>query len=268
MAGIAEPAGSGGEKGTVISRGLAAGIAVLIIAIVCFAVFLMGNSGAKEPGCDASGTCAVPSLTTSAPTPVPVIKTARPTVELYVMSFCPFGVQVENVMKPVVTLLGNRTDFKVLYIATVPGTDLSTAKSLHGNAEAIEDARQICIMTHAPEKYWDYISTFNTKCYPVWKNETQLVACQENVTDELGITGTVTQCAGGSEGFELLRTDASTVKSAGITSSPTIMINGQKYTGSRTSESIKQAICNHFDVAPDACTTILSSQAAAASGSC
>lgn len=269
MAGADKPTGSGVEKGPVMNRGIIIGIAVLVIAIVIFTVVVFGNTRAVDSGCDeTAGTCALPNLTTMTPTPVPLVKTTRPTVELYVMSFCPYGVQAEKVVKPVVALLGKDANFKILYIATVPGTDLSTAKSLHGNAEAIEDARQLCVAIHTPEKYWDYISAFDTQCYPVWKNQTQLIACQANVTADLGISETITQCASGSEGFELLKADASSVSSAGITSSPTILINGQKYTGSRTSESIKQAICEHFDIAPDVCNTVLSSEVAIASGNC
>jgi len=269
MAGKKMQPGSSPGDGPVMNRGIIAGIAVLVVAILLFAVVMLGNAGTAGSGCDTkSGTCAVPAATTETPVSVSLVKSARPTVELYVMSFCPFGVQAEKVMTPVVRLLENSTDFKVFYIATVPGSDLLTAKSLHGNAEAIEDARQLCVLTHAPEKYWDYISTFDSKCYPVWQNATLLGSCQAEVTDELGITSTVLQCAGGSEGFELLKTDASSVSSAGVTASPTILINGQKYTGSRTPESIKQAICDHFDTAPDACATVLSSEAVTASGNC
>lgn len=252
-----------------MNRGIVAGIVVIVIAIVLFAVAILGTSGSPSPDCDPrEGTCTPPALTTPSPVTPSIIKTPRPTVELYVMSFCPFGVQVEKVMKPVVALLGNSTDFRVYYIATVPGTDLSTAKSLHGNAEAIEDARQLCILAHSPASYWEYLSAFDTQCYSLWTNQTQLGACQKNVTDQLGITETIMGCMTGSEGFELLKVNSAAAKGAGITSSPTIMINGQKYTGSRTSESIKQGICDHFDAAPDACSTVLSTGIVAASGSC
>jgi len=261
--------GPGPGTGPGMNRGIIAGIVVIVIAIVLFAVAVLGTSGSPSPGCDPrDGTCTPPAMTTPSPTTTPVVKTARPTVELYVMSFCPFGVQVEKVMKPVVALLANSTDFRVYYIANVPGTDLSTAKSLHGNAEAIEDARQLCILAHSPASYWEYLGAFDTQCYSLWMNQTQLGACQQNVTDQLGITETVKECMTGNEGYELLKADSAAVNGAGITSSPTIMINGQKYTGRRTSESIKQGICDHFDATPEACSTVLSTEVVAASGSC
>jgi hypothetical protein len=42
------------------------------------------------------------------PTEVP--KTDKPVVELFVMAFCPYGVQAEKAMAPVVDLLGKKAD--------------------------------------------------------------------------------------------------------------------------------------------------------------
>src|SRR3989338_8424441 len=51
------------------------------------------------------------SATNDAPsTDVP--KTAKPEVEFYVFTYCPFGVQMEKAAAPVVKLLGNKVDFK------------------------------------------------------------------------------------------------------------------------------------------------------------
>jgi glutaredoxin len=185
------------------------------------------------------------------------------------MSFCPYGVQAENVLIPVADLLGNRTDIRVRYIATVEGDSIATAQSLHGNAEAVEDARQLCIMKYAPERYWHYVSAFNAQCYPVWNNAGQLAACRKNVTVAAGISeAVIDNCANGSEGTGLLKEDAKRVEATGTSASPTLLINGQEYSGARTPDAFKQAICSHFDVPPVACNTTLSSQAAAASGGC
>ena len=74
------------------------------------------------------------------------MKSARPSVELFVMSFCPYGVQAENAMGPVVDLLGSKADIKIRFIATVNGATPDTVRSLHGLSEAKEDLRQLCIM--------------------------------------------------------------------------------------------------------------------------
>ena len=264
-----QPSGSdGGKKSPVMNRGILAGIAILILAVIVFAAILVLNFGnATNANCNTqTGACALPT-TQATPVPTGPMKMARPSVELYVMSFCPYGVQMENAMRPVVALLANSTDFRVRYIVSVPGTDISTAHSLHGNAEVVEDTRQLCIAEKDPEKLWDYIAAFNSRCYPV--NATTLSSCQDSVETDLGIPrDSISQCVAGSDGFGLLKAEASAVDNAGISSSPTLIINGQRYSGSRTPDAIRQAICDHFDTAPGSCATTLSSTTASASGNC
>jgi len=208
-----------------------------------------------------------PQKPTPAPTPV---KTARPSVDLYVMAFCPYGTQAESAMKPVVSLLGTKADINVRYITTVRGSTVDSVQSLHGLSEAQEDLRQICIQKKYPQKFWDYIDTFNARCYPVSQNLTSLNTCWRNTSAGLGIDiSAIETCATGSDGLGMLKTDESDANQNGATASPTLLINGIKYSGARTPEAYKQAICNSFDTAPSECGTILSStQSAASAGGC
>ena len=208
---------------------------------------------------------------TTSPTPIPEpVKSSRPSTELFVMSFCPYGVQAENAMGPVVDLLGTKSDIKVRYIATVNGDTVDAVKSLHGLAEAKEDLRQLCVMKSYPDKFWDYLNLINAQCYPIYKNATQLELCQKNVTVTLGIDNQkIETCASGSEGIALLRADEAITKNLKVTGSPTLIMNGQKYAGQRTAEAYKQAICARFENPPAECSVNLSAQAAAASsGTC
>lgn len=207
------------------------------------------------------------------PTPAPLpattvapVTSARPSVELFVMAFCPYGVQAENAMKPVAELLGTKADIKVRYIATVNGNSVDSVRSLHGLPEAKEDLRQICVAKNYPQKYWSYITELNAQCYPIYKNATQLEVCQQNITESLGIDNRqIETCALGSEGLALLRADETITKTLRVTGSPTLFINGQIYSGQRTPEAYKQAVCNHFDTPPAECSVNLSAQAVAAS---
>jgi glutaredoxin len=208
------------------------------------------------------------TATSRTPVPEPV-KSARPSVELYVMSFCPFGVQAENALGPVVTLLGSKADFTIRYIATTNGTNLAGVKSLHGPAEAKEDSRQLCIAKNYPEKIWPYLTDFNAQCYPVYRNSSQLEVCQKNVTAVREIDNAkIETCATGSEGMALLSADEKITKSLKVTGSPTLFMNGQKYAGQRTADAYRQALCARFETPPAECSTNLSTQAAASTGSC
>ena len=228
------------------------------------------NLKGTPPPATSPAAASSPKPTTS-PTPVPEpVKSARPSVELFVMSFCPFGVQAENAMDPVVGLLGTKADIRVRYIATVQGTTVDSVKSLHGLTEAKEDIRQLCVAKYYPQELWPYLMDVNAQCYPVYKNATQMELCQKNVTATRGIDNQkIETCAGGSEGLALLSADETITKNLKITGSPTILMNGQKYVGQRTAEAYKQGICARFETPPAECSVNLSDLAVAASyGSC
>lgn len=197
------------------------------------------------------------------------VKSARPSVDLYVMSFCPYGTQAETVMSPVVELLKSRVDIRVRYITTVTGTTADSVDSLHGAPEAQEDLRQVCINKYYPEKYWAYLDAFNDACYPSWQDTAALESCRKNTTATLSIDNAkIEACAQGAEGIALLRADEAASAKDGATASPMLFINGVKYSGARTPEAFKQAICNSFDTVPAECSTVLSSASASASGGC
>jgi glutaredoxin len=210
---------------------------------------------------------------TTSPTPIPEpVKSARPSVELFVMSFCPYGVQAENAMDPVVGLLGTKSDIKVHYIATVSGTTLDSVKSLHGPTETKEDVRQLCIAKYYPQKLWAYLMDFDKNCQnsTLRKDLTALDACSANSARVADIDNQkIETCVSNGEGMALLSTDAVIAQNNKVTGSPTIFINGQKYVGQRTAEAYKQGICTRFETAPAECSVNLTDLAVAASyGSC
>jgi glutaredoxin len=211
--------------------------------------------------------------TTTSPTPVPEpVKSSRPSTELFVMSFCPYGVQAENAMDPVVSLLGTKANITVRYIATVGGTTVDSVNSLHGPTEAKEDIRQLCIAKYYPQQLWPYLMDFDKNCQDasVRQNTSVYNSCRANITGKLGIDNQkIETCASGSEGLALLSADEAITKKYGVTGSPTLIINGQRYSGARTPDAFKQFICDRFENPPAECSVNLSAQAAAAgSGSC
>jgi hypothetical protein len=197
------------------------------------------------------------------------VKSARPTVDLYVMAFCPYGTQAETVMSPVVDLLGSKADIRIRYITTVSGSTVDSVDSLHGPSEAKEDLQQVCINRYYPEKYWSYIKTFNEQCYPAWQNATALASCRKNTLSTLSIdSAKIDSCAQGSEGITLLKTDETAAGKDSASASPMLFVNGVQYSGARTPEAFKQAICNSFETMPAECKTVLASTSASASGGC
>jgi len=210
-------------------------------------------------------------LSNATQTQTEVPKTSKPTVDLYVMSFCPYGIQAESLMKPVFDILGDKADFKIRFIASVGGNTIDSIQSLHGSTEAKEDLRQICIMKYYDSKtYWKYLEKFNTDCPSVRSDETALENCWKTAATNAGIDASKIQiCSSGSEGLDLLKADEKLVNQYGISGSPTLLINNVLYNGDRSSDSFKQAICNGFTTPPAECSqTITSSSGTVASGGC
>lgn len=194
----------------------------------------------------------------------------KPEVELFVMSFCPYGVQAENLMKDVVDLFGTKVDFKVRFIVNVQGNTPDSIQSLHGSNEAMEDLRQVCIMKYYDKgTYWNYLMEINTNCYPIYRDVARLDACWKDAAEKLNIdVAKIEACSQSSEGVNLLKTDERLTQVYGVRGSPTLIINGKVYAGSRTSEAFKEAICSGFTTLPSECSVALSSKTGTPSGAC
>lgn len=83
----------------------------------------------------------------------------KPQVELFVMSYCPFGVTAEEELLPFFRKYGDTIDFKLRFIANeADDADGELAfTSLHGAAEVFEDLRQMVIAELYPDKFFDYL---------------------------------------------------------------------------------------------------------------
>jgi len=250
----------------VFRRGIIAGIIAIVAALTLVFIMLLTMSGSSS---GTNNAAPVQVTQTTAPPATPQ-KTIRPSVDLYVMSFCPYGVQAETAMKPVVTLLETKADFRVRYIATVKNSTVEGIRSLHGIEEAKEDLRQLCVMKYYPDKFWSYIDGINAQCYPGSREPAVLDKCWRNVSFPLRIDAEkVTSCAYSSEGINMIKDEERITTEKQITGSPTLLINGQRYAGQRTAEAYKMAICNAFGTPPVECNTVLSSQQAGqAAGAC
>jgi predicted DsbA family dithiol-disulfide isomerase len=212
-------------------------------------------------------------ITTTTTQPQKITKKDRPTVELFVMSFCPYGVQAETLMKPVVDLLGTKADIKVRFIVNIQGNTVDSVESLHGATEAQEDLRQVCIMKYYDQKtYWNYLMEIDNNCYGKinTRDATALDTCWKSAATKAGIDiAKIQSCSNSTEGLNLLKADEQLTDQYGVSGSPTIVINGARYSGARDSESFKQAICNSFTTAPSECSqTLSSSGGSSTSGGC
>lgn len=191
----------------------------------------------------------------------------KPTIELFVMSFCPYGVQAENAMKPVVDLFGDKIDVRVRFIANA-GDTINSSQSLHGINEVMEDLRQLCVMKYYPDKYWDYLMEINNNCYSLYRDSAALDRCWKDAANKFGIDIAKIESSLATDGLALLKEDKTIADGYGVSGSPTLIINGEEYYGTRSSEAFKSAICSGFTSPPSECSEALSNSSSAPSGGC
>jgi hypothetical protein len=168
-------------------------------------------------------------------------------LEFFVMSKCPYGVQVEKAVAPVLAKLGGNVDFHVAFIGQKQGDELT---SMHGPSEVAGDIAQLCARDVAPDKYVRMIDCQN-------KDPQHVDTNWEQCSQDVGIdSGAVKACIE-SKGKQLLAASFDEASQRGATGSPTIYLNGKPYEGGRRPNDFMRAICNSYEgKKPEACTSL------------
>lgn len=210
------------------------------------------------------------SLNQNTETSVP--RTDVPKVELFVMSFCPYGNQAEELMMPVAKLLKNKADIKLHYVIYSNyrggGPDYCLDKenkycSMHGINELNQNVRELCVQKYYKEKIWEFVKEINNNC-----GLNNIETCWEGIAKNLGIDiGKIKTCQK-NEALDMLAKEVALNKKYGISGSPQLIINGVEYQGARNSNSYKNQICAAFNNPPQECSQDLDSQSSASQGGC
>jgi glutaredoxin len=200
-------------------------------------------------------------------------KSDKPNIKFFVMSFCPFGQQAENALRPVVELLGTTIDAEphfVIYSGYADGSEAycmnnGTYCSMHGINELKEDVRQLCIWKYEKEKWWKYNAYVNENC-----TLNTITTCWEEAAEAVGIEKSKIKDCEEKEALTLLAAETQLNEKYGVSGSPTVFINDILYNGARTPEAYKKAICAAFNVPPNACnkTITTTTSTTPASGGC
>jgi len=213
------------------------------------------------------------NLQQNQPAQTQIPKTDKPSVKLFVMSYCPYGQQAENAMWPVLDLLGDKINFE-LHFVIYPAQYYAgqedkycinkTYCSMHGVAELNENIRQRCIIEKYDYSVWkEYIKEVSTSC-----NYQNVDSCWEDIAKSKGIdTEAVKKCFD-ENALKYAEEEYKLNQQYGVQGSPALFINDVEYIGSRTPEAYKTTICNAFNQEPSSCSTQLSSSGGTVSGSC
>jgi hypothetical protein len=143
-------------------------------------------------------------------------------LDLYVMSQCPFGVKAEKALIPILKEIGKKATFNIFFIANE--TTEKEFKSLHGESEVMEDRRQLVIARHFPNKLLDYLllRTSNYHSNEEWVKSANALGLDVN---------SINQLVNQKEEIEAFRTNISNSSTKKIFASPSLFINGLPYKG-------------------------------------
>lgn len=195
-----------------------------------------------------TGGASAPSSNTASQPSANVPKSDKPKVELFVMSYCPYGTQMEKAILPVVSALKDKIDFTLRY----------THFTLHGEKEDTENFRQLCIREEQGSKFLSYIQCTLNSTDPY--SPADVNVCMQS----LGIDSVkVNSCITG-KAKDYYAVDSQLSQGYGVQGSPTLVINGVQANANRSPASVLSTICSAFNNAPAECSTALPTASASA----
>jgi len=180
----------------------------------------------------------------TAPAPVPeVIKSAKPVVELYIMSHCPYGTQAEKGILPIVNLMGEKIDFELKFVNY----------AMHGKVELDEQLNQYCIQEEQNELFGDYLECFLTEgdgegCLVSTKVDvSKMESCVAKADKEFKVSELYADQSTWSGGrYPQFNTHDADNEKYGVQGSPTLVINGAQVSSGRSPAAYLATICAAF----------------------
>lgn len=169
-------------------------------------------------------------------------------LSFHVMSKCGYGAQVVKGVKPALDTLGKAVDFEINYIGNQKGDKWLP---MHGEKELQGDTIALCTKKLYPEKYMDLV-------FCMAENHRKIPANFEECAKKGKFdVAKIKECSDGDEGQKLIVESYKFSQTKKASGSPTIFLNGKKYSGGRTASAFTKALCKEFKkTKPQACLNI------------
>lgn len=192
-----------------------------------------------------------------------------PQIDFFVMSYCPYGNQAEEIVFDVYKTLGNKAKYNPYYVIYSDYGDEclddGNLCSLHGIQELNQNIREKCVLVdNGLDEWFDFVIEMNAAC--TYQNAD---SCWQEVAEGLGLdVGAIVACEA-DRGVKLMRADQELQDKLGVTGSPTTFIEGNKYNGARDANSILVEMCANFEDKPSECDNVIATTSAAVpAGAC
>ncbi|MFH1571026.1 MAG: hypothetical protein ABIL09_23740 [Gemmatimonadota bacterium] len=183
-------------------------------------------------------------------------------LDLFVMSLCPYGMEAERALVPLIARLGDRVDFRLHFIADAarppgdtgadrpasapaaarPGCAARPATptsgpfaSLHGQDEVDEDRRQVVVAVDHPRALLPYLMCRASRGpNGDWRLCSRAAGLDPEALEAV---------AQGPRGLELLTDNIGLANERGIHLSPTLLLDGVEYTGRLDPFAVGRGLC-------------------------
>jgi len=206
-------------------------------------------------------------------------KRETPDAKLFVMSYCPYGLQAEKAFLPAWKVLDNEAELGIYFVDYI----------MHDRQEINENLRQYCIQEEQDEKLIAYLECFvesgeSQTCLDQTGVDTaMLTSCVQSADQEFGVMESYENEDEWLSGrYPLFNVHADLNEQYGVGGSPTFVVNDTVVVSdksrcpqgaacfvdkefARTAESFKDIICQGFEEAPEVCSQELSTEAPAPS---
>lgn len=199
--------------------------------------FQTGVDMAKLAAENAAKQAAAPADNSQAAPVTEVPKTDNPKVELFVMTYCPYGLQAEKGILPALQALGDKVDAKIRFVHYF----------MHGDKETQETYNQVCIREEQAAKFNAYLN-----CFTVSGDS---LACQTTA----GVNKSKLASCVAAKAKDYYKVDSGLSEGYGVQGSPTLVINGVQSNAGRDAASYLNGICAAFTNKPAECSKQLSS---------
>lgn len=210
------------------------------------------------------------------PAATDVPKEEKPDVKLFVMSYCPYGLQAQKMFLPVYELLGEKADMSIYFVNYI----------MHGEEEINENLMQYCIQKQEPQKFIDYLGCFvkdgdSEKCLSGAEiDQGKLADCIVTTDKEYNIYSQYQDQTTWLNGqFPKFDVHTALNEQYGVRGSPTLIINDAVIVSNknncpvgdvkcvvisdfvRSPEKFKEVLCQSFNSSPKECEQTLSETA-------
>lgn len=166
-------------------------------------------------------------------------KSDKPVLDLFVMSYCPYGIQSEKALIPVMKALKGMADINVRFVHYI----------MHGEKENEENYRQLCIREEQNDRFILYLEQFvvngdyKSALLKSEIDQTKVDDCMKNRAEDY------------------YAEDSQLSKQYDVQGSPTFVINGVQTEVERTPAGILNSVCSAFNSEPSDCSKQLSADA-------